>query len=206
MPIGVDFASPTSEALQNVDIDDDDKIPRFRKIDNVLNAGPAHIDEEQLHLGVSEEPTTYAEAAQHREWEKAMEDELRSINENLTWSLVNLPPGQKAIGLKWVFKLKKDASGAVVKHKARLVMKGYVRQPGVDFDEVFAPVAQLESVRLLLAIAAHRGWEVHHMDVKSAFLNGDLTEEVYVIQPPGFELRDERHKVYKLHKALYGLR
>ena len=91
-----------------------------------------------------------------------------------------MPKGQKAIGLKWVFKLKKDPDGKIVKHKARLVAKGYAQVQGVDFEEVFAPVARIETVRVLLALAAKGGWEVHHMDVKSAFLNGDLAESVYV--------------------------
>ena len=112
-----------------------------------------------------------------------MHEELSSIIDNGTWQAVDLPTGHRPIGLKWVFKLKKDASGAVVRHKARLVAKGYVQRAGVDFDEVFAPVARLDSVRALLAVAAHEGWEVHHLDVKSAFLNGDLAEEVYVAQP-----------------------
>jgi hypothetical protein len=108
--------------------------------------------------------------------------------------------------LKWVFKLKHDEHGDVVKHKARLVAKGYVQRQGVDFEEVFAPVARMESVRVLLILAAHNNWPVHHMDVKSAFLNGDLGEEVYVSQPPGFIKSGEEKKVYRLHKALYGLR
>ncbi|KAF0922593.1 hypothetical protein E2562_039506, partial [Oryza meyeriana var. granulata] len=91
-------------------------------------------------------------------------------------------------------------------HKARLVAKGYVQQPGVDFDEVFAPVARIESVRLLLALTAQEGWPVHHMDVKSAFLNGELIEEVYVRQPPGFTVAGHEDKVLRLDKALYGLR
>ena len=109
-----------------------------------------------------------------------MEAEMQSIEENKARSLVDLPPGHKPIGLKWVFKVKRDEHGAVVKHKTRLVAKGYVQRPGIDFTEVFAPVARLESVRVLLAVAAHEGWEVHHMDVKSTFLNGELQEEVYV--------------------------
>src|SRR5438105_5542782 len=135
-----------------------------------------------------------------------MRDEMDSIEENCTWSLVDPPSGHRPIGLKWVFKPKRDASGTIVKHKARLVVKGYMQQPGIDFEEVFAPIARLESVRLLLALAAHRGWFVHHMDVKSAFLNGDLHEEVYVVQPPGFVVTGKEHKVLRLHKALYGLR
>jgi hypothetical protein len=101
--------------------------------------------------------------------------------------------------------VKRDQRGAIVYHKARLVAKGYVQLYGVDF-EVFAQVARLESVRLMIAIAAHRNWSIHHMDVKSAFLNGDLKEEVFVTQPPGFVDKNCPDKVLRLHKALYGLR
>ncbi|WVZ76853.1 hypothetical protein U9M48_024780, partial [Paspalum notatum var. saurae] len=131
-----------------------------------------------------------------------MLDEILSIEENNTWRLVDPHAGQRPIGLKWVYKLKKDAAGSIVKHKAPLVAKGYVQQAGIDFDEVFAPVARLDSVRLLLALAAQEEWIVHHMDVKSAFLNGDLEEEVYVVQPPGFIVEGQEHKVYRLNKTL----
>jgi hypothetical protein len=136
----------------------------------------------------------------------AMLEEMVSIEENKTWTLVDLPKGQRAIGLKWVFKLKRDEHGEVVKYKARLVAKGYVQRQGIDFEEVFAPGARMESVRVVLAVAAHHGWSVHHMDVKSAFLNGELAEEVYVSQPPGFTAAGHEEKVLRLHKALYGLR
>jgi hypothetical protein len=102
--------------------------------------------------------------------------------------------------------VKKDAAGIITKHKGHLVAKGYVQRQGIDFDEVFAPVARLESVRLLLSLAASEGWAVHHMDVKTAFLNGELLEEVYVEQPPRFVLRGHEHRVLRLVKALYGLR
>lgn len=92
-----------------------------------------------------------------------------------------------------------------MRHKARLVVKGYAQRHGIDYDEIFAPVARMEAMRLLIALAAHEGWEVHHMDVKSALLNGDLQEEVFVEQPPGFLITGKEHQVYKLHKALYGL-
>jgi hypothetical protein len=105
-----------------------------------------------------------------------------------------------------VFKTKKDAAGAVVKYKARLVAKGYVQREGIDFNDVFAPVARLDSVRLLVAVAAHQGWQLHHLDVKSAYLNEDLQEEVYVGQPPGFAQAAGEQKVFRLHKAMYGLR
>jgi len=131
---------------------------------------------------------------------------MDAIIANGTWSLAELPAGHRAIGLKWVYKVKRDQRGTIVRHKARLVAKGYVQRQGVDFEEVFAPVARLESVPLMLAITAHWSWPVHHMDVKSAFLNGDLQEEVYVSQPPGFVDKKSPGHVLRLHKALYGLR
>lgn len=120
--------------------------------------------------------------------------------------MVDPPLRQRPIGLKWVYKIKKDASDIITKHKARLVAKGYVQRQGIDYEEVFAPVARLESVRLLLALAASEGWPIHHMDVRSAFLNGELREQVFVAQPPGFVVAGQERKVLRLVKALYGLR
>jgi hypothetical protein len=135
-----------------------------------------------------------------------MQMEMDAVERNKTWELADLPAGHHAISLKWVFKLKKDETGEVIKHKAHLVARGFVQQEGIDFDDAFAPVARMESVRLLLALATQEGWRVHHMDVKSAFLNGDLKEEVYVHQPPGFAIPGKEGKVLRLRKALYGLR
>ncbi|GJT30402.1 ribonuclease H-like domain, reverse transcriptase, RNA-dependent DNA polymerase [Tanacetum coccineum] len=157
-------------------------------------------------LLAKDEPKNYKEASNDQRWIKAMKVELDSINRNNTWKLTTLPKGRKAIGLKWVFKTKKDANGNIIKHKARLVSKGYTQEHGIDFEEVSAPVARMETVRLLLTIAANNKWEVHHLDVKSAFLHGDLKEEVYVTQPEGFIKREDNGKVYRLIKALYGLR
>jgi hypothetical protein len=117
----------------------------------------------------------------------------------------DLPKDHKAISLKWVFKVKRDLAGNYVKYKARLVVKGYAQVQGIDYDEVFTPVSRMETVRLLLALAAQGEWQVHHMDVKSAFLNGNL-EEVYVHQPPGFSDPKHSGKVLRLKKALYGLK
>lgn len=133
-----------------------------------------------LFMVSAEEPLSLAEAERNARWWKAMKEELQAIEENQTWILTELPQDRRAIGLKWVFKVKKDENGKVVRHKARLVVKGYAQKKGVDYDEVFAPVARMETIRTLLALAAHQRWEVHHMDVKSAFLNGDLEEEVFV--------------------------
>ena len=153
-----------------------------------------------------EEPSTFEVEKSNVEWVKAMKSELSAIEKNKTWELVTLPQGQKPIGLKWVFKLKWDPKGKILKHKARLVAKGYVQKQGIDFEEVFAPVARLETVRVLLALAGKNGWRVHHLDVKSAFLHGKLEEEVYVSQPDGFVKKNSTGMVYKLSKALYGLR
>nr|GEX60086.1 zinc finger, CCHC-type [Tanacetum cinerariifolium] len=155
-------------------------------------------------LLAEDEPKNYKEASTDQKWIEAMKVELDSINRNNTWKLTTIPKGHKAIGLKWVFKTKKDANGNIVKHKARLVAKGYIQKHGIDFEEVFAPVARMETIRLLLAIAANNKWEVHHLDVKSAFLHGDLKEEVYVTQPEGFIKKQDQGKVYRLIKALYG--
>jgi hypothetical protein len=134
-----------------------------------------------------------------------MREEIKAIEDNNTWFLTELPAGERAIGLKWVFKVKKDEQGNVLRHKAKLVVKGYAQRQGLDYEEVFAPVARLEAIRLLLALDVNQNWEVHHMDVKSAFLNGDLIEEVYVTQPPGFVAAGSENKVMGLKKALYGL-
>ena len=184
---------------------------QFRRVDNVLGdaATPglaARLLDEELMMMSTEEPATFAAAEHEPEWRRAMLEEMRQIEANRTWDLVDPPAGCRPIGLKWVYKVKKDEHGAVVKHKARLVARGFVQREGIDFEEVFAPVARMESVRLVLAMAAAKDWAVHHLDVKSAFLNGDLTEEVFVKQAPGFIAQGAEHKVLRLRKALYGLR
>ncbi|GKD75750.1 putative ribonuclease H-like domain-containing protein [Tanacetum coccineum] len=121
------------------------------------------------------------------------------------WTLVDLPNGKRAIGTKWVFGNKKDERGIVVRNKARLVAQSYTQEEGIDYDEVFAPVARIEAIRLFLAYASFMGFIVYQMDVKSAFLYGTIEEEVYVCQPPGFEDPHFLDKVYKVEKALYGL-
>ena len=183
----VEFATPrTTDSTLDAD-HDDDLVARYRRMEDLVGGGEppglaARELEEvaELHAVSADEPNTFAEAEKNPCWLKAMQEEMTSITENQTWSLEDMPPGHRAIGIKWVFKLKRNEKGEVVKHKAHLVAKGYVQKQRVDFEEVFAPVARLESVRLLLAIAAHHSWEVHHMDVKSTFLNGELKETVYV--------------------------
>jgi transposase InsO family protein len=153
---------------------------------------------------VGRDPATYKEAMEAddaEEWGKACHYEMDALSKNDTWELVDLPPGRKAIKSKWVFKLKADG-----RFRARLVAKGFTQIPGIDYDETFSPVARFESLRLLLALAALENWEIHQMDVKSAFLNGVLNEEIYMEQPQGFITAEQENKVCRLKKALYGLK
>jgi hypothetical protein len=194
---------------ENLDADHNDDAPlRFCIMSDILATPgftPRALVAKELHVVSSDEPTSFTKAERSPSWRKAMMEEMDSIEENGTWSLVDLPRGRKPIRVKWVFKVKRDEHRAVSKHKAHLVVKSYVQRHGIDYDEVFTPVARLDSVHLLIALAAHEGWEVHHMDVKSAFLNGDLQEEVYVEQPTGFIIAGKEHNVLKLKEALYGL-
>ncbi|KAG7551914.1 Zinc finger CCHC-type superfamily [Arabidopsis thaliana x Arabidopsis arenosa] len=166
----------------------------------------AEIECERLLLVINDEPWDYNEAKGSKKWKEACVEEISSIEKNKTWDLVELPVGAKAIGLKWVFKIKRNSDGSINKYKARLVAKGYVQRHGIDYDEVFAPVARIETIRFIIALAASNGWEVHHLDVKTAFLHGELKEDVYVLQPEGFVKEGSEEKVYKLNKALYGLK
>ena len=153
-----------------------------------------------------EEPETIEDALTDPDWIEAMQEELHQFERNEVWNLVPRPTHQNVIGTKWVFRNKVNEDGSVVRNKARLVAKGYCQEEGIDFDETFAPVARLKAIRIFLAYAAYKNFKVFQMDVKSAFLNGKLEEEVYVEQPPGFEVKDHQDNVYKLDKALYGLK
>ncbi|GJR56290.1 putative ribonuclease H-like domain-containing protein [Tanacetum coccineum] len=135
----------------------------------------------------------------------SVKEELLQFKLQQVWILVDLPNGKKAIGTKWVFRNKKDERGIVIRNKARLVAQGHRQEEGIDYEEVFAPVARIEAIRLFLAYASFMGFLVYQMDVKSAFLYGTIEEEVYVTQPPGFKDPDHPDKVYKVVKALYGL-
>jgi hypothetical protein len=151
------------------------------------------------------EPFRVEEAFQDPDWVLAMQEELNNFNRNEVWSLVPRPK-QNVVGTKWVFRNKQDEHGVVTRNKARLVSKGYAQVANLDFEETFAPVARLESIQILLAYAAHHSFRLFQMDVKSAFLNRPIKEEVYVEQALGFE--DDRYPdhVFKLSKALYGLK
>nr|GEV64720.1 retrovirus-related Pol polyprotein from transposon TNT 1-94 [Tanacetum cinerariifolium] len=150
----------------------------------------------QQYALYASDPVSFKEAAERQECKQAMKEEMQAIERNQTWELVDLPNEKSPIGLKWLFRMKFNTDGGVQKHKARLVAKGYTQQQGVDFDETFSPVARFETVRILLSLVAHLSWPVYQFDVKSAFLNGELEEEVYVCQPEGFVVRNNEDKVY----------
>nr|GEU69594.1 putative ribonuclease H-like domain-containing protein [Tanacetum cinerariifolium] len=147
-----------------------------------------------------EEPKRVHQALKDPSWIEAMQEELLQFKMQKVWILVDLPHGKKAIGTKWVYRNKKDERGIVVRNKARLVAQGHTQEEGIDYEEVFAPVARIEAIRLFLAFSSFMGFMVYQMDVKSAFLYETSEEEVYVCQPPGFEDPDHPDKVYKVVK------
>ena len=152
------------------------------------------------------EPKNVKEALTDEFWINAMQEELEQFKRNEVWELVPRPEGTNVIGTKWIFKNKTNEEGVITRNKARLVAQGYTQIEGVDFDETFAPVARLESIRLLLGVACILKFKLYQMDVKSAFLNGYLNEEAYVEQPKGFVDPTHPDHVYRLKKALYGLK
>jgi hypothetical protein len=151
------------------------------------------------------EPYRIEDALRDPDWLVAMQEELNNFTRNEVRHLVPCP-NQNVLGTKWVFRNKQDDHGVVIRNKARLVAKGYSQVKGLDFHETYTLVARLESIRILLAYATYHGFKLYQMDVKSAFLNGPIKEEVYVEQPPGFEDNEYPSQVYKLSKALYGLK
>jgi Reverse transcriptase (RNA-dependent DNA polymerase)/gag-polypeptide of LTR copia-type len=164
---------------------------------------------EQANATEPYEPKTYKEAIEHgshKEWLKAMEDELDSLHENDVWKITTLPPDRTPLRGRWIFRYKRGPQGEILRYKARWVVKGYMQQEGIDFNETFASVVKPMSYKALLAIAAAQDLEIEQMDVKTAFLYGKLDEDIYVEQPTGFEDKDNTHGVCKLNRALYGLR
>ncbi len=141
-----------------------------------------------------------------KEWQEAADLEYESLMENETWDSVELPKDRKAIGSRWVFKVKHQSDGRVERYKCRLVAKGYSQKYGVDYDETFSPVVRFSSIRTLLYFAVQNNLHVHQMDVVTAFLNGHLDEEIYMEQPEGFVKPGEEHLVCKLKKSIYGLK
>uniref|UniRef100_A0A2N9GK36 Retrovirus-related Pol polyprotein from transposon TNT 1-94 n=1 Tax=Fagus sylvatica TaxID=28930 RepID=A0A2N9GK36_FAGSY len=168
-----------------------------------------YLQESDYNIGAENDPESFSQAMSCKEselWYNAMKEEMNSMKSNGVWDLVELPNGVKAIGCKWVFKTKKDSLGNIERYKARLVAKGFTQKEGIDYTETFSPVSKKDSLRIILALVAHFDLELQQMDVKTAFLNGDLEEEVYMKQPEGFPSSDGEHLVCKLKKSIYGLK
>ena len=162
-----------------------------------------------IAIDSEDDPINYKEALEDvdvQEWQKAMDREMESMYSNSVWSLVEAPKGVKPIGCKWIYKRKRGSDGKVETFKARLVAKGYTQKEGIDYEETFSPVAMLKSIRILLAVAASLDYEIWQMDVKTAFLNGNLNEDIYMQQPEGFKAKGKEHMVCKLQRSIYGLK
>ncbi|KAI0496461.1 hypothetical protein KFK09_022778 [Dendrobium nobile] len=153
-----------------------------------------------------ETPTSYNQAIKYESWRNAMSAEFLALQKQGTWSLIPPPTNKPILGCKWVFKLKTNSDGQIDRYKARLVAQGFNQEHGINFNETFSPVAKLPTIRILLLLALHRNWPILQFDISNAFLHGDLLEEVFMKQPPGFV--DDQHPQYvcKLHKAIYGLK
>lgn len=153
----------------------------------------------------SVEPTCYSQASKKAEWRATMVEEINALLKNDTWSLVP-PPSQNTVDCKWVFRVKRNLDGSVDRFKSGLLAKGFHQQQGINFHETFSLVIKHATIRTVISIAVSRGWSLQQLDVENAFLHGFLTEEVYMIQPPGFVDPSRPTHVCKLKKALYGLK
>nr|KAJ0211662.1 hypothetical protein LSAT_V11C400220750 [Lactuca sativa] len=167
------------------------------------------VSQHQYCFNIEEDPNNFSEAMDSRDvyfWKKVIQDEIDSIMHNNTWVLSDLPPGCMALGCKWILKRKLKVGGIIDKYKSKLVIQGFRQKEDVDFFDTYAPVARISTIKILLALVAIHNLVIHQMDVKSAFLNGDLDEEIYMKQPEGFVIPGNEHKVCKLKKSLYGLK
>ncbi|GJT97456.1 putative ribonuclease H-like domain-containing protein [Tanacetum coccineum] len=210
-PTDSDDDVPKDGVFSTNSFDDENKEdgePDYNNMDHTIDVTSTptlRIHKNHPQSQIIEEPKKVSQALADESWVEAMQEELLQFKLQDVWVLCDLPDGKRVIGTKWVFRNKRDERGTIIKNKARLVAQGYRQEEGVDYDEVFAPVARIEAIRLFLAFASFMGFIVYQMDVKSAFLYGNITEEVYVKQPPGFEDPAHPNKVYRVVKALYGL-
>ena len=205
----VEIEVDSEESITQTQVNDDEKPVRRSKRQN--KGIPAERLSYMARTQLLTEPESWKEMQKLPEheklkWTKAADEEINSLKQLETWQLTELPPGKQAIGCKWIFKIKHDSEGEVHRYKARLVAKGYTQKYGEDYDATFAPVAKQSTFRTLLAVAAAKKMKVRHYDVKTAFLNGDITEDLYMTQPEGYVADGEEHLVCKLQGSLYGLK
>ena len=170
---------------------------------------PSHLRDFHCFSALAslQEPQTFRKASSNPLWQQAMKEELDALHKTRTWDLVDLPSGKTTIGCKWVYKIKTRSDGTVDRYKARLVARGFTQEYGIDYEETFAPMAQIFYVRTLIDVFAVRKWPLFQIDVKNVFLNGELSEEVYMKLPPGYSHPPGfPHRVCPLRRTLYGLK
>ena len=166
--------------------------PRYSSLTDLYSETIPITQDEEFYLLSSEEPLSYSKASHAEVWRCAMREEMLAIDRKNTWELEIPPPNCRPIGLKWIFKLKKNPQGEVIKHKALLLVKGYSQRKGIDYEEVFGHVVRFETILILIALAALQRWKIHHLDVKSAFLNGEISEVIHVKQPEVFLVKGRK--------------
>ena len=175
----------------------------------ISNDYMVHLHESNFDIGTSKDLVLFSQAIKSVDsikWMDGMKDEMKSMDQNKVRDLVELPKGYKKVGSKWVFKTKRESKGNITRFKARLVAKGFTQKEGIDYQETFSPVSKKDPLRIILALVAHYDLELHQMDVKIAFLNGSLEEDVYMDQPEGFSIKGKEHLACKLKKSIYGLK
>ena len=204
-PGTVEPEEPDTEASREAVVEE----PVIRRSGRVRHRPDYYGESVSIAKDGLEEPTTVSEALtsqQKVKWKEAMEAEMRSLQDNDVWDLMELPKGRKSVGCKWVFKVKTNEDGDVERYKARLVAQGFMQVKGADYDETFCPVVRMESLRALVAMSVQRGMELHQLDITTAFLNGTLEEEVFMRQPEGFVVEGQEELVCRLKRSLYGLK
>ena len=189
--------------------DQEEQEPQERRSTRVRQPSRRYFSDDYVTLTDEGEPQSFIEAIETNDkekWMQAMEEEIQSLKENQTYDLVKLPDGRRALKNKWVFKLKTEENNLKPRYKARIVVKGCNQKKGIDFEEIFSPVVKMTSIRAILGLAAKLDLEIEQLDVKTAFLHGDLEEEIYMEQPEGFTEPGKEHLVCRLKKSLYGLK
>ena len=204
---------PIDDAQEEHDDDDDlGDIPespqvQLRRSNRQKQPSTRYSCDEYITLTDGGEPECFEEALdseEKKQWLDAMQDEMKSLHDNHTYDLVKLPKGKRALETRWIFRVKQDSNSTLPRYKARLVVKGFRQKKGVDFNEIFSPVVKMSSIRTVLSLAATLDLEVEQMDVKTAFLHGNLEEEIYMKQPDGFLVKGKEDYVCRLRKSLYG--
>ena len=201
----IDVPTDTAPAVDPIGPSNSHALCRFHRVTTL----PSHLCDFHYFSALAslQEPQTFREASSNPLWQQAMKEELDALHKTGTWDLVYLPSGKSAIGYKWVYKIKTQSDGTIDRYKARLVARGFTQEYGNDYEETFAQVARLSSVKTLIVVSAARKWPLFHMDVKNVFLNGELLEKVYMKLPPGYSHPPGfPHRVCRLSRALYGLK